>query len=330
MTDSTRIATGGGPRLLERVRAALRARHYSLRTEEAYVAWITRFILFHGKRHPADMAEAEINAFLTHLAVREKVAASTQNQALAAILFLYRHVLDVRISEIGPVIRAKRPDRLPVVLTPDEVRRVLGAMDGTPRLVCTLLYGTGMRLLEGLRLRVKDLDFALNQIVIRDGKGGKDRTTMLPLSLQPALEAHLAQTQRRHAAALARGEGAVYLPTALARKYLGAKTEWHWQYVFPGRSLSPDPRTGELLRHHLHESGVQRALRRAVKIARVEKPVSCHTLRHSFATHLLERGHDIRTIQELLGHSDVSTTMIYTHVIGNPGGRGTRSPLDWS
>ncbi len=316
------------PRLLDRVRAALRARHYSLRTEQAYVGWIRRFIVFHGMRHPRDMRDVEINAFLSHLATEANVAASTQNQALAALLFLYQDVLGMRVPWLECLVRARKPERLPVVLSRDEVRRLLTCVQGTPNLVCRLLYGTGMRLLEGLRLRVKDLDFERNEIIVREGKGDKDRHTVLPASLRAPLEEHLARVRALHEADLAAGAGSVRLPGALALKYPNAPREWPWQWVFPARNLWRDEVTGELMRYHLHESAVQKAVRAATVQAGLTKPVGCHTLRHSFATHLLEDGYDIRTIQELLGHKDVSTTMIYTHVLNQAGGRGIRSPVD--
>jgi integron integrase len=315
------------PRLLERLRSALRARHYSLRTEQSYVAWVKRFILFHGKRHPDDMGEPEINAFLSSLATDGRVAASTQNQALSALLFLYRHVLEKPFPEMPSLVRARRPARLPVVLTRDEVRRVLAGLGGEPRLVATLLYGSGLRLMEALRLRVKDLDLSRNEILVRDGKGQKDRVTMLPAALKPDLAAHLKRVRGLHDAALAAGGGDVHLPDAIRIKYPGAAKSWPWQYVFPAGRESTDPRGGEIRRHHLPESAVQRAVKKAVAAAGIAKLASCHTLRHSFATHLLESGYDIRTIQELLGHRDVATTMIYTHVL-NSGGRGVKSPLD--
>ncbi len=316
------------PRLLDRVRAALRARHYSYRTEQAYVGWIRRFVLFNGKRHPEEMGDVEINAFLSHLAVEGHVAASTQNQALAALLFLYQEVLDMRVPWLECLVRARRPARLPVVLSREEVRRLLAGVQGTPNLVCRLLYGTGMRLLEGLRLRVKDVDFERNEILVRDGKGGKDRHTVLPASLRAPLEGHLAGVRGLHDADLAAGAGSVRLPGALAVKYPNAPREWPWQWVFPATRVWRDDATGALMRHHLHESAVQKAVRAAAVQAGLSKPVGCHTLRHSFATHLLEDGYDIRTIQELLGHKDVSTTMIYTHVLNKVGGRGVRSPVD--
>jgi integron integrase len=315
------------PRLLDRVREVLRRKHYSIRTEEAYLAWIKRFILFHDKRHPQEMGLPEVDAFLTDLAVRQGVAASTQNQALSALLFLYAEVLQQPLD--GPVQaeRAKQPTRLPTVLTRDEVGRVLDALSGMHRLMAQLLYGSGLRLMECVRLRVKDLDFAQHQILVRDGKGGKDRVTMLPERLITPLQEHLRHVQLLHAQDLREGYGAVYLPYALERKAPNASREWIWQYVFPAEQRSEDPRSGALRRHHLDESGLQKAVKRATKLAQIPKRVSCHTFRHSFATHLLEDGYDIRTVQELLGHRDVATTMIYTHVL-NRGGRGVRSPLD--
>jgi integron integrase len=324
-------APDGAPqprRLLDRVRDAVRARHYSIRTEEAYVGWIRRYILFHAKRHPDEMGEPEINAFLTHLAVTLRVGAATQNQALAALLFLYRRVLGREMGAPGNLVRAKRPTRLPAVLTRAEVRAILGRMEGTPRLVALLLYGSGMRLLECLRLRVKDVEFAYNRIVVRDAKGAKDRPLPLPQVAGAALAAWLSQVKRRHAGDLAEGFGAVYLPDALARKYPGSEKEWAWQWVFPAARRSIDPRSQVERRHHLHESVIQRAFAQAVRDVGIKKPGHCHTLRHSFATHLLEDGYDIRTIQELLGHADVKTTMIYTHVLNRTGGRGIRSPAD--
>lgn len=315
------------PRLLDRLRAALRARHYSLRTEQSYVAWVKRFVFFHGRRHPDLLGEAEINAFLSSLATDGHVAASTQNQALAALLFLYRHVLEKPFPEMPALVRARRPARLPVVLTREEVRRVLGHLGGEARLVATLLYGSGLRLLEALRLRVKDLDLARHEILVRDGKGQKDRVTMLPTSLGPDLAAHLKAVRAQHERDVALGGGDVELPDAVRIKYPGAAKSWPWQYVFPAFRESTDPRGGEVRRHHMPETHVQRAVKKAVERAHVTKHASSHTLRHSFATHLLEAGYDIRTIQELLGHRDVATTMIYTHVL-NSGGRGVRSPLD--
>ncbi len=313
-------------RLLDQVRDALRLKHYSIRTEDSYVDWIRRYILFHGKRHPNEMGAPEIEAFLTHLAVNEHVATSTQNQALSALLFLYREVLH---KDLGPIdaLRARKPKRLPTVLTQDEVRRVFDHLSGTHQLMAKLLYGSGLRLMECLRLRVKDIDFAQRAIIVRDGKGEQDRVTMLPESLIAPLQKHLQYVKRLHEEDLAKGYGAVYLPYALERKYPNAEREWIWQYVFPSERLSVDPRSGIVRRHHLDESGLQKAVRRAARAAGITKPVSPHTFRHSFATHLLENGYDIRTVQEILGHKDVKTTMIYTHVLQR-GGLAVRSPLD--
>ncbi|MFN4261458.1 MAG: integron integrase [Gemmataceae bacterium] len=319
----------GQPRLLDRVRQACRVRHYSIRTESAYVDWIRRFILFHNKRHPQDMGAAEINAFLTHLAVVGNVAASTQNQAFAAVLFLYEKVLEVDPGQIEGVVRAKRPKRLPVVLTRNEVRLVLDQLAGTYRLIGQMLYGSGLRLLECLRLRVKDIDFARGEVLVREGKGDKDRHTMLPERVRPDLLLHLERVRSLHRQDLAAGFGAVFLPHALDRKLPAAATEWPWQYVFPSATLSVDPRSGVKRRHHAHESTISRAITVAVRRAGISKRATSHSFRHSFATHLLEAGYDIRTVQELLGHADVSTTMIYTHVL-NQGGQGVKSPLDSS
>lgn len=315
------------PKLLEEVTRVLRLKHYSLRTEEAYRDWIKRFILFHGKRHPAEMGEAEVTAFLTHLAVEAKVAASTQNQAFSALLFLYEQVLDRELGTLAGVPRAKRPARVPEVLTKEEARGVLGELEGSYRLIAELLYGSGLRLLEALRLRVKDLDFGYLQVTVRHGKGGKDRRTMLPVSLVPALREHLQRVQKLHEADLAAGFGRVMLPEALARKSPEAAADWNWQWVFPAAKRSLDPRSGVERRHHVHEKNLQNAVKAAAIRARIKKPVSPHTLRHSFATHLLEAGYDIRTVQELLGHASVETTMIYTHVLNKPG-LAVRSPLD--
>jgi integron integrase len=315
------------PRLLDRVREAIRLRHYSPRTEVAYVGWIRRFILFHGVRHPAGMGTAEVNQFLTDLAVNGHVSASTQNQAFCALLFLYQHVLQVPLEQIHGVIRANRPRRLPAVLSREEVRLVFSFLDGVPLLVCSLLYGAGLRLFEGLSLRVKDIDFVRQEVLVRDGKGQKDRVTMLPAAVRPPLLAHLDQVQRWHEHDLSRGLGRAPLPDALARKYPAADREWGWQWVFPASSHYVDRRTGVRHRYHVHESVIQRAVKEAVRRAGLAKPASCHTFRHCFATHLLEDGYDIRTVQELLGHKDVGTTMIYTHVL-NRGGKGVCSPLD--
>jgi len=315
------------PKLLDQVRHEIRRRHFSPRTEEAYVGWIRRFILHHGKRHPADMGEREVGDFLSSLATERRVSPSTQNQALAALLFLYHEVLRTRLPWLEGVVRARRPPRLPVVLTRAEVDAVLTGLEGVPRIMAALLYGAGLRLMECCRLRVKDIDLARGEIVVRDGKGRKDRITMLPSSLRDALGAHLRATHLQHQNDLRHGWGHVELPGALAKKYPNASREWAWQWIFPATRRYRDLETRQWRRHHLHESVLQRLIKIAVRKAGIAKPASCHTLRHSFATHLLERGYDIRTIQELLGHSDVTTTMIYTHVL-NRGGRGVRSPLD--
>jgi integron integrase len=302
-------------------------RHYSPRTEEAYVHWIKRFIFFHHKRHPAEMGAAEINQFLTHLAVDAHVSASTQNQAFSALLFLYQRVLEVEPGRIAGVIRANRPKRLPVVLTRDEVDRVLAELRDPYRLLVQLLYGSGLRLLEGLHLRVQDLDFVRHEILVRHGKGGKDRRTMLPESLTTVLQGHLNGVRELHQKERARGRGQVRLPEAFERKVPSATTDWRWQWVFPSYTISVDPRTGWRGRHHLHEGTVSREISQAGRRARLTKRPTAHSFRHSFATHLLEAGYDIRTVQELLGHSNVETTMIYTHVL-NKGGHAVRSPLD--
>ena len=314
-------------KLLDQVRETLRLKHYSYRTEQAYVDWIKRFILFHKKRHPNEMGSAEIEAFLTHLAVDANVAASTQNQAYSALLFLYREVLHKEISFPLEALRAKKPKRLPTVLNREEVQHVLAHLSGIYLLMARLLYGSGLRLMECLRLRVKDLDFHYRTITVRDAKGEQERITILPESLIEPLQDHLRIVKRTHAEDLAKGYGAVYLPYALERKYPNANKEWGWQYVFPANRLSVDPHNGIVRRHHLDESGLQKAIRQAACLAGISKPVSPHTLRHSFATHLLEDGYDIRTVQELLGHKDVKTTMIYTHVLQR-GAKAVRSPLD--
>ena len=316
-----------GPRLLDRVREAIRARHYSRRTEKAYVGWIKRYIFFHNKRHPGEMGGAEVTRFLTALAVEGRVAASTQNQALNAVLFLYRVVLQQDLPWLDDIVRAQRPVHLPVVLTRDEVRRVLARLHGPSRLIVLLLYGAGLRLLEAAQLRVKDVDVATNQIVIRNGKGGKDRITMLPMVAKAALLEQLDVVRRQHREDLQRGAGCVALPDALERKYPNAGRELGWQWIFPATRHYVDRLSGQRRRHHLHESVIQRAVKKAVRQAGIAKAATCHTFRHSFATHLLDDGHDIRTVQELLGHRDVSTTMIYTHVL-NRGPAAVRSPAD--
>lgn len=317
----------GKPKLLEQVRIFMRARRYSLRTEQAYLDWMRRFILFHQKRHPREMGEEEIVEFLTHLATKRDVAASTQNQALSALLFLYQQFLERKLGRLDGALRANRPARLPVVLSREEVRAVLAHIRPPYRLMAELLYGSGLRLLECLRLRVKDIDFAYGRITVRDGKGAKDRVTMLPGRLRRPLKEHLAHAQAVHERDLQLGFGSVYLPDALERKYANANRTWMWQYVFPAAKRSIDPISGRVQRHHVSEKLLQDAVKRAVLATGVTKPASCHTFRHSFATHLLEDGYDIRTVQELLGHKDVRTTMIYTHVLNRPG-IGVKSPLD--
>jgi len=313
--------------LLERVRNEIRVRHYSLRTEQAYIHWIRRFILFHNKRHPNEMGEPEISAFLTHLAVNRKVAASTQNQALSAILFLYQKVLGRKLEWLDDVVRAKRPRHIPVILSREEARCLLDEISGTNGLIVRVLYGTGMRKMECLRLRVQDIDFDYRQIVVRSGKGDKDRVTVIPDVLVEQLLKQLEKARAIHNHDLEQGYGEAALPFALARKYPNAGKEWRWQYVFPATHRSVDPYSGLIRRHHWFETNVSRAIREATRRLGINKRVSVHTLRHSFATHLLEDGYDIRTVQELLGHKDVKTTQIYTHVL-NRGGRGVRSPLD--
>lgn len=317
---------GGRSPFLESVRNALRVKHYSIRTEQAYLGWIKRFILFHGKRHPQEMGEKEVVDFLSHLAVEGRVAPATQNQAFNALLFLYRNVLERPLENLAGTVRAKKAKRLPVVLTPAEVRAVLKRLDGQHWLAACLMYGSGLRLMECMRLRVKDLDFDHHAILVRDGKGAKDRVVTLADELVVPLQRHLETVKMIHEKDLRDGFGAVYLPYALERKYPGAPFEWGWQYVFPAPKRSVDPRSGVERRHHLGEQSIQRAIKRAVREAGIGKPASCHTLRHSFATHLLERGMDIRTVQEQLGHSDIRTTQIYTHVIKR-GGRAVLSPL---
>ena len=348
-------AGGKGKKLLDHMRDVLRVKHYSYRTERTYCEWVERFVLFHAQRasgaearparlqwrHPREMGEAEVGEFLTSLARDGHVAASTQNQALSALLFLYKHVLKQEIGWLTEVERAKKPARLPVVLTPDEVRQIFAHLHGTTRLMAGLLYGSGLRLMECIRLRVKDVDFGYARITVRDGKGAKDRVTMLSVNLAASLQRHLQKVKVQYEEDLESGYGGVYLPQGLARKYPNAEREWIWQWVFPSSRLSRDPRaaaespkpdgtpafTPNLRRHHVEESSLQLAVKKAVTAARIDKPASCHTFRHSFATHLLENGYDIRTVQELLGHEDVSTTMVYTHVLNQPG-IGVRSPLD--
>lgn len=315
------------PKLLDQLREALRVRHYSLRTEQTYCLWVKRVIFFHHVRHPAEMAEPEINAFLTYLAVKEKVSASTQNQALSALLFLYRHVFGREIGELGEVIRARKTKRLPVVMTREEAKAVLSHLRGDKWLMGMLMYGAGLRLMECLRLRVQDIDFSCNEILVRDGKGAKDRITMLPETVKVPLQDHLRKVKAIHERDLDEGWGHVQLPGALDRKYPNAATDWRWQWVFPQEKRWKNTKTGEEDRHHTHGTIIQRAVKEAVHNARAVKHVGCHTFRHSFATHLLEAGYDIRTIQELLGHKDLGITMIYTHVL-NKGGHGVRSPVD--
>ena len=314
-------------RLIERLREAIRSRHYSRRTEQTYWYWIRYFVRFHGTRHPAQMGAPEVTAFLSWLATERNVAAATQNQALSALLFLYKQVLGVELPWLDALVRAQRPVRIPSVLSEAEVRRLLQCVSGSVRLMVGLLYGAGLRQIECLSLRVKDVDFAYRQILVRDGKGARDRVTMLPENLVQPLQQHLGKVRALHGRDLKEGFGEVRLPYALARKYPRAARNWVWQYVFPSGNRSPDPENGVIRRHHVHPDTLSRAVSRAARSAGIEKRVSCHTLRHSFATHLLERGYDIRTVQELLGHSDVSTTMIYTHVM-NKGARAVKSPLD--
>jgi integron integrase len=327
MQDPSKIVSGQPPKLLDQVRDKIRLKHYSIRTEQAYTDWIKRYILHFGKRHPREMGAPEVEQFLTHLAVNGRVSASTQNQARCALLFLYKEVLAVELPWLDNVEQAKAPKRLPVVLNREEIQAILSRLNGTNWLIASLLYGTGMRIMECLRLRVQGVDMKRKEILIRDGKGAKDRVTMLPVSLVQPLEAHLVKVREWHQSDLAAGYGSVYLPHALERKYPNAAKEWIWQYVFPAGKLSTDPRSGAVRRHHVLEQSIQRAVKQAVRDADLTKAATPHTFRHSFATHLLEGGYDIRTVQELLGHADVSTTMIYTHVL-NKGGRGVTSPLD--
>jgi len=317
------------PRLLDLVRGAIRRRHYSYRTEETYLHWVRRFVLFSGKRHPRDMGAPEVTAFLNYLAQDRGVGASTQNQALAALLFLYKEVIAQPLPWLEGLDHAKRPLHRPTVLTEDEVRRLLARMQGTKWLMGSLLYGAGLRLRECLKLRVKDVDFGYRQILVRDGKGGKDRVTMLPAAVVEPLQAHLVRARSLHERDLVDGCGEVDLPDAIARKFPKAPYEWGWKFVFPSHNRSVDPRSGAIRRHHVYENYLIRGVKQAARAAGITKHVSCHTLRHSFATHLLENGYDIRTVQELLGHKSVETTMIYTHVL-NKGGKGVRSPLDRS
>ena len=323
----TDLTSNAAPRLLDQVRGKIRLKHYSIRTEQSYLDWIKRYIIFHDKQHPASLGAAEVEAFLTHLAVERRVAASTQNQAKSALLFLYRDVLNNELPWLDNVEKAKAPQRLPVVLTRAEVQALLSQLEGVDWLMASLLYGAGLRLMECVRLRIKDVDLERKEILVRDGKGNKDRVTMLPLALVQPMKQQIARVRQQHTLDLRAGAGSVYLPNALAVKYPNAAHEWFWQYVFPAAKTSVDPRSGAVQRHHLSEQNLQRAIKQAVRDADLSKPASPHTLRHSFATHLLEGGYDIRTVQELLGHNDVSTTMIYTHVL-NKGGRGVHSPLD--
>ncbi|MGA7824815.1 MAG: integron integrase [Steroidobacteraceae bacterium] len=313
--------------LLAVARERMRTRHFALRTEQAYLHWLRRFVAFHGRKHPRELGAPHVEQFLTHLAVHRKVSAATQNQAMQALLFLYRHVLGVELPWLEGITRASQPQRLPVVLTRGEVQTLLVELRGTAWLVASLLYGSGLRLSEGLRLRVKDLALERGELIVRESKGGKDRVTTLPAALETPLRAHLARLRAWFEEERRRGRPGVSLPFALARKYPDAGTQWGWQYLFPAASLCRDPYTGQTVRHHLHEKVIQRAVQGAVRKAGLTRPASCHTLRHCFATHLLEDGYDIRTVQELLGHSDLKTTMVYTHVMAK-GARGVRSPLD--
>jgi len=314
-------------KLLDQVQQTIRTKHYSYRTEKSYVGWIKQFIMFNGKKHPKDMGETEINTFLTHLAVKRKVSASTQNQALCAIVFLYKHVLKRNLGDFGPLTWAKKPRKLPVVLSKSEITSLMKNLKGTYWIMAMLLYGAGLRLMECLRLRIKDIDFEYNQITIHEAKGNKDRIVPLPQRIKRQLADHIKNVRKQHQKDLKNGYGSVEMPNALARKYLNADKSWAWQYVFPAHRISKDPRTGIKRRHHLYETVLQKAVRNSVRKANITKRATCHTLRHSFATHLLEDGYDIRTVQELLGHKKLDTTMIYTHVL-NKGGKGVVSPAD--
>ncbi|MBD3224730.1 MAG: integron integrase [Caldithrix sp.] len=324
MVDSTT----GQPKLLTQLRGVIRALHYSFKTEKAYIDWVKRYIYFHNKRHPKDMGGEEISAFLTHLAVKEHVSASTQNQALCAIIFLYKHVIKKEIGEVGDLIWAKKPVHLPQVFTAEEILNVLANLQGEQWLAGMLMYGSGLRLQETVSLRVQDIHFEYNQITVRNGKGEKDRVTMLPARIVSDLKKHLARVKKQHESDLIEGYGSVYLPYALDKKFPNANKEWGWQYVFPANNLSKDPRNGVIQRHHLHSTTLQKAVRRAIKKAGIERLAGCHTFRHSFATHLLQAGYDIRTVQELLGHRNIKTTEVYLHVL-NRGGLGVRSPVDF-
>jgi len=327
LQDQPKNTIRNKPKLLDQVRAAIRTRHYSPRTEESYIYWIKKYIFFHNKQHPAEMRENEINAFLSHLATKEKVAASTQNQALCAIVFLYKHVLKIELGNFGNITWAKKPKKIPVVFTKEEAKAVIDQLKGTNWIIASLLYGSGLRLNECLQLRIQDIDFKYNQITVRNAKGDQDRVTMLPEKVKLPLQEHLKKVKKIHEKDLRDGFGSVYLPYALERKYPNANKAWGWQFVFPATRISTDPRTGIRRRHHLYETVIQKAVKRAIQKAGMTKHASCHTFRHSFATHLLERGHDIRTVQELLGHKHVETTQIYTHVL-NKGGLGVKSPVD--
>jgi integron integrase len=315
------------PGLIAVAREKMRTRHLALRTEQVYLQWLHRYLAFHNRKHPRELGAPEVEQFLTHLAVHRKVSAATQNQALQALLFLYRQVLEIELPWLNEVTRASHPRRLPVVLDRGEVQALLAQLHGTPWLVASLLYGSGLRLMEALRLRVKDLALERGELIVREGKGGKDRVTMLPAALDTQLRAHLARLRAWYEDQRRREQPGVSVPFALSRKYPQAATQWGWQYLFPSAAVSRDPYSRLPVRHHLYEKGVQRAVQAAVRKAGLSRPASCHTLRHCFATHLLEDGYDIRTAQELLGHSDLKTTMIYTHVMGK-GARGVRSPLD--